>query len=72
MDAKRKAARDWLKAAKKADFEKAVQEANLTPFDEDVLRLFIVKGCSRNFIADTKHCSEATIRRALSRAYNKI
>lgn len=72
MDAKCRAVRQWLRNCTRSQFEAAVYEAKLTPFDEKALRLYINDGMTRNEVGEKLGCSEETIKRSLGRVYRKL
>lgn len=65
-------ARQRLKQATKAEFETLIVGANLTPFQEQIIRLHIVKGYSVYKTAMTLSCCESSIRKNLSTIYEKV
>lgn len=64
-----KAARRYLKECNRDEFERAIYNAKLTPFQEQVIRLHILNDKSVVAISLELHCSEATIKRALQSVY---
>ena len=72
MELTRKLARQRLKDANKAEFEKLLADANLTPLQEKIVRLYIVKDWTICKIALTLACCESTVRKNLTAAYDKM
>jgi DNA-directed RNA polymerase specialized sigma24 family protein len=64
-----KAARRYLKECTREEFELAIYNAKLTPFQEEVIRMHILYDKSVVAIAMELNCSEATIKRALQVVY---
>ena len=67
-----KAARRYLKECTRNEFERALYNAKLTPFQEEVIRAHILDDKSIVAISLELHCSEATIKRALQSVYLKF
>ena len=67
-----KAARRYLKECTRDEFERAIYNAKLTPFQEEVIRMHILYDKSIVAISLELHCSEPTIKRALQRVYFKF
>jgi len=72
MDRKSWAARNALKEATRARYDKLVDEAKLTPLQEEMLRLHIALGEPIREVALITHCSEATVKRHLHNAYRRV
>ena len=72
MKAERKAARQKLKQAVKSEFEKIIENAQLTPTQEKVVRFSIVKDFSVCQIAILLSCGESTVRKHLAKSFDKI
>lgn len=72
MNQQSKDARQKLKKATRAEFESLVYEALLTPFQRNVIRLYICEGLTVLQIAMRLQYSEAGIRRSLSQIYEKV
>lgn len=64
-----KAGRRYLKESTRGEFETAIYNAKLTPFQEQVVRLHILNDKSVVAIAMELNCSEATVKRALQIVY---
>jgi DNA-binding NarL/FixJ family response regulator len=71
MNQKSKEVRLRLKMSTRAEFEKLVYDAMLTPTQEEVLRLHIAGGVSVPIIAMRLSISETCVRNYLSEAYEK-
>ena len=71
MELTRKLARQRLKDANKAEFEKLLADANLTPLQEKIARLHFSKDWTICKIALTLACCESTVRKNLTAAYDK-
>lgn len=67
-----KSARKYLKESTRDEFEKAIYNSKLTPFQENVIRLHILKDKTIVAISLELSCSERSINKALQRAYLKI
>ena len=65
-------ARQRLKLANKFEFETLIGNANLTPIQEEIIRLHIAKGYSVCKIALAVSCSDSSIRKNLSTIYEKV
>ena len=72
MKPESKEARERLKMATRAEFERLVYEAMLTPWCEKILRLYICEGISVCLLAQRFVCSETLIRKHLATAYAKV
>lgn len=69
---RRKDARKRLKEATLAEYCKLIKEANLTPEQRNVIKFHICGEYSVIKVADTLNCCEATVRKRLAEAYDKI
>ena len=67
-----KQTRQYLKICNREEFEKAIYNANLTPTQEDIIRLHILKDKSVIAISMELNLSERSVKRTLSIAYFKI
>ena len=65
-------ARRRLRGATRAEFERMVYEAMLTPTQEKVLRLHIAEDLSVCCISMRLSCSETFVRNRLFEAYKKV
>ena len=72
MNQQSKEARMRLKRSTRAEFERLVYEAMLTPWCEKILRLHICEGVSVCLLAQRFTCSETLIRKHLATAYEKV
>ena len=72
MKEQRWKAREFLKNASRKEYEAAVFEAHLTPMQEEVLHCCITMGMTVCKAAMVLHCSEATIKKLIGTAYDKI
>ena len=72
MNQKSKEVRQRLKMSTRAEFEKLVYDAMLTPTQEEVLRLHIAKGIDISRIAERLQYSDCGIRKILYTAYEKV
>lgn len=72
MKATRFTARRLLKQATKREFDNLIENANLTPFQEKIIRLHIVKGYSVCKIALMLSCCDSTVRKNFSLIYDKV
>lgn len=72
MNKNSKYARKFLKECTREEFEKAIYDANLTPTQEDIIRLHILKDKSVIAISMKLNLSERSVKKALSIAYLKI
>lgn len=68
----RKDARKRFKTATLAEYNDLVHKANLTPTQTKILDLHIKRGNSISNIAVELFCCEATVRKQLAEAYDKI
>lgn len=68
----RKAARQRLKDATRAEYTALVQAANLTPIQRKILAMHICQGNSVVKIAMELCCCEATVRNCLATIYDKV
>ena len=65
-------ARQRLKLANKFEFETLIGNANLTPIQEEIIRLHIAKGYSVCKIALALSCCDSSIKKQLAKIYDKI
>lgn len=72
MDKRRKQARDLLRAATRPQYERLIELAKLSPFQEKILKLHIVDAVALIPIADRFCCSELCVRHHLNLAYEQI
>lgn len=72
MDSNRKFAKQWLKKATKSNYNKAVEGANLTEDQKDLLDKTILKERSQVSLSFEKHMDVATIKRRMRVIYDKI
>ena len=72
MKPSRKAARARLKAATRAEYERLIYEAKLTPRQEEIINLHILRDYSICKIALTLPCCQSLVRKELTRSYEKI
>ena len=72
MKDSRKNARQRLKHATKSEFETLIENANLTPLQEKILRLHLVKDYSVCKVALSLSCCDSTVRKILSAVYDKV
>ena len=72
MKKSRKLARQRLKQSTRAGFEKLVYAAKLTPRQEQIIKLFILKDYSVCKIALSLSCCECLVRNELAKTYDKI
>ena len=72
MKATRYLARQRLKYATKSEFETLLDNANLTPLQEKIIRLHIAKGYSVCKIALALSCCDSSVRKNLSAIYEKV
>lgn len=72
MKATRKAARQKLKDATLAEYTALCTAANLTPTQRRILDLYICRENSVSKIAMELFCCEASVRKHLARAYDKV
>lgn len=68
----RKDAREHLKQATLSEYNDLIYRANLTPEQIKILDLHIKRGSSISDIAVELFCCEATVRRQLATAYDKV
>lgn len=72
MKTTRKLARQRLKDASKAEFEKIVDDAKLTPIQEKIVRLHFVKDWSICKIALSLSCCDSVVKKHLTITYDRI
>jgi len=72
MKESRKAARDLLKAASRAQYNKLIHEAKLTPRQEEIVNLHILKDWSICKIALNFSCCDSVIKKRLAEVYDKV
>jgi predicted DNA-binding protein YlxM (UPF0122 family) len=72
MNSASKAARLRLRMSTRAEFERLIFEAMLTPMDEHIIRLYIVNDLSVPIIAMRMAVSEACVRKHLTEIYEKV
>ena len=72
MKETRKLARDRLKQSTQTEFERLIYAAKLTPRQEQIIKLFILKDYSVCKIALSLSYCESLIRKELAIAYDKI
>jgi len=72
MNQRSRDARQRLKDATREEFERIMYEALLTPSQDKIVRLHIVQDVSVCGIAERLCCSETTVRKRLSSAYEKV
>lgn len=72
MKAERKAARQRLKDSTRAEYERLIYSAKLTPNQENAVNLHILRDWSICKIALHLSCCESLVRRHLAQAYDKI
>lgn len=72
MKEERKAARQKLKDATRAEYDALIEAANLTPFQRKILEMHICHESSISKIAMELFCCEATVRNHLANTYDKI
>ena len=72
MNSLRKMARQRLNNATKREFEKFLNEAQLKPIQEKIIRLHFAKDLPLCQIALILSCGESTVRKHLANAYDKI
>ena len=72
MDAKHRLVRARLKCASRAEYERIVHEAKITPEQEEILRRHIVRGEPVFKIAAALHYCDGTIKKKLRIAYAAI
>ena len=67
-----KAARQYIKAATRSEYNSIVYEAKLTPEQEDILNRHIIHSETIVKIADVLHCSEFHVKESLKKTYLRI
>lgn len=72
MTPKRKLARQRLKDSTRTEYENLIYEAKLTPNQEEIINLHILRDYSICKIALSLSCSESAVRKALSAVYEKV
>jgi len=72
MNSASKEARLRLRMSTRAEFERLIYEAMLTPMDEHIIRLHIVEDISIAYIAMRMAISEACVRKHLNQTYKKV
>lgn len=72
MFTNRKAARDRLKSASRAEYEHLTYEAKLTPKEAEILSMHILNDKRIKEIAQQMKCGCTIIRNYLARAYDKV
>ena len=72
MNSASKEARLRLKMSTRAEFERLIFEAMLTPMDEHIIRLHIVDGLSVAYISMRMAISEACVRKHLNAIDEKV
>ena len=72
MKPSRKAARQRLKQATRADYERLIYSAKLTPRQEKIINLHILRDYSVCKIALSLSCCQSLVRKELTNAYEKI
>lgn len=72
MNPARKEIRRVLKQSNKNEFEKLIESANLTPLQERIIRLHIMKDWTICKIAMSVSCCESNVRKILAVAYDKL
>ncbi len=72
MNQSSKNARIKLRKATRAEFERLVYEAMLTPVQEQIVRLHIAQGISVAYIAMRLSMSDACVRKHLVEVYEKV
>ena len=72
MKPARKAVRRILKQSTKAEFEEFIDGANLTPMQDKIIRLHIVKDWTICKIALSLSWSESNVRKILTATYDKL
>jgi len=68
----RKLARQRLKDSTRGEYEKLIYSAKLTPRQEQIINLHILRDCSICKIALSLSCCESVIKNEIARAYDKI
>lgn len=72
MKPNRKLARQRLKDSSRNEYENLIFAAKLTPRQEEIINLHILRDCSICKIALSLSCCESLIRKELAIAYDKI
>ena len=72
MKQERKLARQRLKQSTRADFERLIYAAKLTPRQEKIIKLFILQDYSVCKIALSLSCCQSLVRHELSQSYDKV
>ena len=72
MNRQSKEARMRLRMSTRAEFERLVYEAMLTPTQEKIIRLHIAEGVPVTYISMRLSVSEACIRKNLAEVYEKV
>ena len=72
MDAACMKARQWLKASTRSDYNATVDEAKLTPTQEEVLQKHIIKDWTITKISMNMNISERQVSLSLRYSYEKI
>ena len=72
MKPSHKAARQRLKQSTRAEYEKLIYSAKLTPRQEQIINLYILQDYSICKIALSLSCCQSLIRKELAYAYEKI
>ena len=72
MEATRKKARQRLKNATKSEFDFLIENANLTPNQEKILRLHFIKDYSVCKVALSLSCCDSNVRKNLAAIYDKV
>jgi DNA-binding NarL/FixJ family response regulator len=67
-----KEARTRLRMSTRAEFERLVYEAMLTPTQEKIIRLHIAEGVPVTYISTRLAVSEACVRKHLCEVYEKV
>ena len=68
----RKSARQILKSATRAEYDRLIHNANLTPTQIKILRLHFVQEFSICQIALRLNCCESCVRKRLAEIYDKV
>ena len=72
MKPSHKAARQRLKQAARADYERLIYSAKLTPRQEKIINLYILQDYSVCKIAFSLSCCQSLVRKELANIYEKI
>ena len=72
LEESRLKARKRLKEATRTEYEHLIYAAKLTPRQEKIVNFYIVHDFSVCKIALKLSCCEATVRKELARAYDKV